>query len=296
MTVAEFEHFLRFIRKNDLKFADIVTANSPKNGAKPQNWERKYEHLNNTHNTLNITMTQEKSTQSNNTNASTTNTQGNTGTQNLPAKQPQKVVIRKFDELDEENKYQLAKQIETAQQVTLDEGLLRENLARAHIEQRPSDELINMAIEARKAIASEFARGYEARNYIPAIYQKARTEGFNPEQSRKLVEMLVGMNGRIVSARTIRRNLPLEAKNTNKVRVQEEKKHVQLPEEKEGGVVIHVTRIMCEAIAKFQKDSNGCVIVLKGKKVASVKATPDEILRREKEAAAHPAPVKKSRK
>ena len=131
---------------------------------------------------------------------------------------PKKPIVKSlsFDKLEESQQLALAEKVASEKKPHMDAQLLLETLQKNGIQKVPSQELVNIALEGRRQFATGTAAYIKAKDKILETYNQAIKEGFTPQESRKIVVLLVTQNGKILSDRTVRNYLPAEAKATQK--------------------------------------------------------------------------------
>ena len=130
------------------------------------------------------------------------------GTQStaLAVKQP-----TKFDELTEKKQINILEKV-VSETPEIDMVALRQTLQARGITKEPGEELIAMAMSARKELAGGSLAIFRARDLIQQTYERARKDKHNPQDARLLVKILVTGNGAYLSEKQMLRYLPDEAK------------------------------------------------------------------------------------
>ena len=157
----------------------------------------------------------------------------------------------------------------------LDTAMLYEKIAKDGL-MPPNDEVVNLALKARRELASGMLSGFKARELLRQAYDAAREQGYDPQAARSIVEFLVVRDGkRLLNERTVRNALPQEAKDPRKNRGatgdQSQAPRPKTPEELEGMKEMIIPPAAAQGIAKYAEKGLGCIVVYKNNHFVKIK-------------------------
>lgn len=200
----------------------------------------------------------------------------------------EKLTLR-FADMSDEQKKEYLQRIMDEKPKDQDTAMLYQELAKAGIGRIPSPAIIRATFDVRRSLASGAMQLLSVGEQVQKIGLACVADGWTPQEARAYVQFTIRKLGIIgegspVSDKTIRRAFAshpqlmaaVDVSKTRKDATPEaaaEREKAKTPEQKEGLTAILLPPAACEAIAKYAAKKEGCILYIKGKSYAKVKAS-----------------------